>query len=607
MTNNEQKKWVKDQMHGVEIVRKNEPKMLNEEITYKYSNKGKSQLRESVIIEGIPYFLKYQFNNENQNQKRFTQVEPIIEEETRSLRPPHQEEYPYEPYDFRDTGQPQYYLNKALKETIDSIYQKIKNMVSKFNDVDLHTIVLLSANIIGSYFQDRFSTVHYLIIVGENGTGKSAIGDTFEALGYRAISMIDATPATWFRVLGSVEYGQVTLIADEADKIGESLEVMSILKTGYQPKGKVFRMDTDNKKQQFFYPFCFKIIIAEKSPSETRAKGLLDRSFKIKTYKGFPQLDIKEIRNPQGNKERQTYQDEINDLRKILIMFKLIHFKDPLPEVDVGLDGRDKELCKPILQLFYGLGASEETLAEIETALQHFLDVKNARKKNSQEAVIYPIVTNAISQYGNEIATGQIWQSITDSIEGEQDQLKPNLVFHSSDYGKMYRNTVTRLICDKFGAEKKHKEKGDVLIFNDYIYKVGKLYDEPKTIKTNLMDEAAEPPEEPVAKVPTLEMHNEPEIKEDLGMNLAGKDDNLGVKRECHIHSSVSSVSCESGGQYQEYPPSCYYCNEYVAGIGKQSYEKQVLKNHRGKLCYPNLPYLEKYDIEPQGMHWEKE
>jgi len=39
----------------------------------------------------------------------------------------------------------------------------------------------------------------------------------------------------------------------------------------------------------------------------------------------------------------------------------------------------------------------------------------------------------------------------------------------------MYRNTVIRLICDKFGIEKKHKEKGDVLIFDDYIYKVGKF------------------------------------------------------------------------------------------------------------------------------------
>jgi hypothetical protein len=40
-----------------------------------------------------------------------------------------------------------------------------------------------TANILGSYFHDRLSTVHYLIIVGDNRTGKSAFGETFECLG----------------------------------------------------------------------------------------------------------------------------------------------------------------------------------------------------------------------------------------------------------------------------------------------------------------------------------------------------------------------------------------------------------------------------------------
>ena len=512
----EQKEWAKNHKFPVIKEKANTHKNGNqngntkkEEIAYKYSKKDKDELRESILIEGIPNFLKHGFIKES--NKQFTKLEPSIEEATRIIRPPHLEEYPYEPYEFTHVSQPQYYLDKARKETVDSIYQKIKNKVSQFNDVDRDTIVLLSANILGSYFQDRFSTVHYLMIVGDNVTGKSAIGDTFESLGYRAVNMTDSTPATWFRVLGSVEYGQVTIIADEAEKIGDSVEVMSILKTGYQPKGKVFRMDTDNKKQQFFYPFCFKIIIAEKSPGETTAKGLLDRSFKIKTYKGFPQFDIKEVRNPQGNRKRQLQLDEINDLRKFFLMFKLLHFKDPLPEVDVGLDGRDKELCKPILQLFYGLGATPETLKEIETALQHFLDTKNERKKNSLEAVIYPIVMNAISTYGKEIETGQIWTSIMASLDGEGDPSKPS-IFHSSEYGNIYRNTITKMICDKFGAEKRHKENGNVLIFNDYIFKVGKLYGEPKNIFTMLKADAPDAPDALIEGDPLPSISSDKEI-----------------------------------------------------------------------------------------------
>jgi hypothetical protein len=557
--NEEQKQWMKD--HKFSSSKENTKNTKNdngngnekkkkEEIVYKYSNKGKGELRESIILKDMPTFVQYAFIEES--EKHFTKLAPVIEEQSRIIMPPHPEDYPYDPYEFRDLGEPQYYLNRALNHSIDSIYRDVKNMFTKFNDVNQNTISLLSAYTIGSYFQDRFSTIHYLMIVGDNGTGKSAIGDTFESLGYRAVSITDATPATWYRLLGSVEHGQVTIIADEADNIGESIEVMSILKTGYQPKGKVFRMDSDNRKQQFFYPYCMKIIIAEKSPGETKAKGLLDRSFKIKSYKGFPEYDIKEVRNPQGNKERQEQLDEINSLRKTLLMFKLIHFKDPLPEVDVGLDGRDKELCKPILQLFYGLGSSTETLKEIEIALQYFLDVKNERKKNSLEAVIHPIVTNAISEFGKVIDTRNLWISIVGSLDGEGDASKPS-IFHSSEYGRMYRNTITKMICDKFGAEMIHKEKGNVLIFNDYIFRVGKLYSGKKTIQTRLKTDQPDAPDAPDAQsecesilnftnqTKNNENHCKFAKKLDEFMDLDNKMDNN------QIHKGESILRGESG------------------------------------------------------------
>jgi hypothetical protein len=66
-----------------------------------------------------------------------------------------------------------------MKETPNSLLAKIKTQVKQFNEISNKTATLLSANIFGSYFQDRFSTVHYLLIVGANGTGKSAFGAFF--------------------------------------------------------------------------------------------------------------------------------------------------------------------------------------------------------------------------------------------------------------------------------------------------------------------------------------------------------------------------------------------------------------------------------------------
>jgi hypothetical protein len=93
---------------------------LKEETVYKYSNNGKGPLREAVIIDGKPYFLEYCVKKED---KDFLISPPFIEEGTRKLIPPHLEECPYEPYVFSDIREPNYYLQRAKKETIHSLYQ----------------------------------------------------------------------------------------------------------------------------------------------------------------------------------------------------------------------------------------------------------------------------------------------------------------------------------------------------------------------------------------------------------------------------------------------------------------------------------------------------
>lgn len=479
-----------------------------EEIVYKYSNKGLEQLREAVIVAGQNCFLGYHCDEEK--DKHFVQWQPNITDITPNLRPPIAQEYPYNPYEFKTVEEPQRYLLAAMKETPDSLLRKIKTQVKLFNDISDKAATLLSANIFGSYFQDRFSTVHYLFVVGANGTGKSAFGETYECLGYRAVNVTNATESFWFRIFGTVEYGQVTIIVEEFDRMEENGQIMAMLKVGYQPNAKVPRMNNDLTKMEFFYPFCFKIAIAEKSPNEDKARGVLDRSFKNMSYKGSPKYSIKEIRNPQGNSERQNLFDDMDQLRKLLLMYRLLHIKDPYKEIDIGLDGRDEELCKPLLQLFYTLGASEETQTDIEKTLQYFLDIKNDRKGDSLEGSIYPIVVDALSNLGKDcanlgfdddgpkrlksISTTDLWEKITSSLDGNFDQDRDGVIrqpntFYSNEFGRLYRNWVIGIIRDKFGAEKDHTRKGNNLIFDlDRLEKMKRIYENDGKIKTRPRD-----------------------------------------------------------------------------------------------------------------------
>jgi hypothetical protein len=157
-------------------------------------------------------------------------------------------------------------------------------------------------------------------------------------------------------------------------------------------------------------------------------------------------------------------------------MYRLVHIKDPYKEISIGIDGRDEELCKPLLQLFYTLGSSDETVGELESTLQHSLDTKNKRKGQTLEAVIYPIVLDAVSKYGETISSTELWGLIVNSLDGQLDEKNPS-IFHSSDYLNLYRNTITNMICDKFGAEPQHTRQGYILNFNPtHLNKISKIY-----------------------------------------------------------------------------------------------------------------------------------
>ena len=186
-----------------------------------------------------------------------------------------------------------------------------------------------------------------------------------------------------FRCLGTIEPGQCTIILDEADKIDKSPEMMAILKTGYQLNGKVPKINTNILRQEFFCTYGFKLIIAEKSMSLIEAKGVHDRTFSFTAYSGDSAFDIKETLNPQGNRECQKRLKELISFRKLLIIYRLVHFKDAVIDIDIGLRRRNRELVKPILQLF--CNAEPQIQREIASTLEGFLKAKQARRENTTE------------------------------------------------------------------------------------------------------------------------------------------------------------------------------------------------------------------------------
>jgi hypothetical protein len=199
----------------------NKQEQKREYATFKYSSRFRGTPHEAVIINGEPIFLKYENNHLETVRK--------IEEINRILRPPCIEEYPYEPIEFSFLEEITRYERMALNETIETLYQKIKTAVSLYVDQDEGVIILISADILWTYFQDLFPTTHYYDVTGRaNGIGKSTIGYMFEGIAYRAVRMTDPSAANLYRILGNITQPdnlQKSSVNETMEKKGENNEI----------------------------------------------------------------------------------------------------------------------------------------------------------------------------------------------------------------------------------------------------------------------------------------------------------------------------------------------------------------------------------------------
>ncbi len=83
---------------------KDKPK---EVIAFKYSNNGKTELHESIILDGLPYFMSYDTDKEK------VSIRTEIEEHARIIRPPRLEECQFIPYEFTNQDELNDYIRRA--------------------------------------------------------------------------------------------------------------------------------------------------------------------------------------------------------------------------------------------------------------------------------------------------------------------------------------------------------------------------------------------------------------------------------------------------------------------------------------------------------------
>ena len=204
--------------------------------------------------------------------------------------------------------------------------------------------------------------------------------------------------------------------------------------------------------------------------------------------------NIKDITSemPLTRKDRLR-RDRALKLRKKELLYRMVHFNDPLPNLDINVGGRDKELTYPFIQLFYGTRYQNI----ITDALQKLLDEMNKTKRNTLSVVWCKIVGDLlISSKSNKLRMSEIWDALTSGkyLEGNRIDEDKKDRLESSDFGKIYRNNLPRHIKNEFKTDYKHGNAGGIWTFDidSIINRIdGMLYDRTK-IKINVLEDGSD-------------------------------------------------------------------------------------------------------------------
>jgi len=366
--------------------------------------------------------------------------------------------------------------------------------------------------------------------------------------------------ANIMRILGKVEAGQCTLVCDEVKHLEKNPELLSILSTGYDLKGKSSKVHDTTRKPEFFKSYGYKMILANRMSNVIELEGFADRCFKFTAFRGNPKFDIKETLEPQGNKARQERLDTLTDFRKLMLVYRMMHYKDEIPDINVGFSGRDKELIKPLIQLFYGSKVQEE----IEETLQVFLDARNEKRSEGLEPIFLEIIGSLLridktiprsyikhkdwKRDKNELYVNEIWNTFKIHVPGNADRNKPN-EWHTEEFGTVYNNTLRNILENTFGGKPDHRSKGNTFRFDsDALEKISASYRFKSTIRTKR--EGCEGCEGSI---------------EGRLVSMKAHEDTLYISKNNNNNNSIKRVGRKKDRLLQTPQPSmpsqkCYYC-----------------------------------------------
>ena len=294
-------------------------------------------------------------------------------------------------------------------------------------------------------------------------------------------------------------------------------------KIGYDETNQVPKNldgNTSSRHNEWYLPYSLKILAAEKPPDAKTLGGFNDRTFRIWSLKGKPKFLPKPILHQlkkSEDKRNPKYKKIISKmffLRKLLLIYRILHHEDIIEEVETNIDGRALELTSPQLYLFSSdklyskdkeqdLNNRKMVLEDkILPTLSRYLRERGELTKKTLEAVVYGALINLFAEMdktevtydmnGNPrtmyiISYEDICNKVKELTDGEDDSYHKQ-TFVTPDYESVTHNQILDICKNRFSGYKTKAGTGSsrkrvVEFIKEDVEKEGMIFDAPTDIK----------------------------------------------------------------------------------------------------------------------------
>jgi hypothetical protein len=366
---------------------------------------------ETIFHNGKPMFLVKTENG--------FKIAETVTNNGKEIVPKQLNEIPYEPYGYEDGAIP----NR------EDLFWRVRDEFDFFLDVESIYKDFLAACVLLSYQQEKLRTVPYVYFYGDNESGKTVALTILSKLSYRPLFGVTIPSSDIYGYLDDVDSPGV-ILEDEIQGFWKDLDKSKIYKAGYK-KGAVvprYYVTPHGRFIRYYRCFCFKAVAAERIPT---IKGLNERFIFIPMVEGYPRKDWSD-----------TDEEDLKRIRKLrndLLKWRLAtRTQWQIPEVELPVKGRLKELWKPIIQIVSGL--------PIEETLRNFLEELQKQRLNERvntlEGHIVKVIVEKLYKGKNEpILFSEIWEALLTDLEGKIDE-KKTYKMHTLEFDEVTKNKV---------------------------------------------------------------------------------------------------------------------------------------------------------------------